>query len=195
MKTKITRIIMLLLITATQVATIFSAEEFVEYKNAAVIPICWKKDGTPFVLLGKEKRRRAETVWCDFFGKKDREDGNDPLITAKRETGEESAGVVELVGGPLHRYQGRRNTSTVHFIWQARYIDPETIRERADAMRKIGKGGDIEKTDWRWEKLEDLLNEETGLILHPFLTDKLKHRVMGPWFRSLLERELKEEEG
>lgn len=194
MRTKMIQIVVLLLITATQVTTIFTAEALVEYKNASVTPIFWEKDDTALVLLGKEKRKKAGTVWCDFFGRKDKKDGGDPLVTAKREALEESAGQLNLLEDPLYRYQGTKNTSTVHFIWKVGYVDPQDIHSHAAQLREIGKGDHVEKTDWRWVKLEQLLNQETGLVLHWSLKDKLKHRTMGKIFRSLLKKEPKTEE-
>jgi len=194
MKVKTTRIALLLLITATQVSTIFTAEALEKYENASVTPIFWTKNGTALVLLGKEKREQAGIVWCDFFGKKDKNDGDDPLITAKREALEESAGKLDLFKDPLHRYQGRQNRSTVHFIWETKYVDPQNIRNNANELRATGKGSHIEKTDWQWVTLEDLLEEETGLILHRTLKSKLKHKTMGPIFRSLLQKNILIEE-
>ncbi len=188
MKAKISRMVLLLLIVTTQVSTIFTAALEEEYKNASVIPISWTKDGTALVLLGEEKRRDSggERVWCDFFGKRDRKDRGNPLITAQREALEESAGQLKFFGKPLYCYQGKKNRSTVHYFWEAKYIEPRNIHKSAGLLRTAGKGHGIEKTTWLWVELADLLQEETGLKLHWSLKDKLTHRVMRKVFESYL---------
>ncbi len=189
MKAKITRIVLLLMI-ATQVMTTFTAEEFVGYENASVTPIHWTRDGTALVLLGLERRKESGEVWCDFFGKRDSEDNNNPLVTAKREALEESANQLRFLENPLHREDTK---STIYFTWETKYIDPQEIRESADKLRAAGKGRHIEKTDWKWVTLEDLLNEKTGLKLHWTLNYRLKkHKAMRSHFEELLTKKRKE---
>ena len=201
MKAKIFRTVLLLMI-ATQVMTTFTAAELTveresaEYENAGVTPIYWtKKDGTALVLLGKEKRGRAGEVWCDFFGKKDEEDNNNPIVTAKREAEEESAGQLVLYGEPLHVFQGKKNKSTVHCIWEAEYIDPQEIQESAKKLEAVakrkGRRSHVEKTNWKWVTLKNLLEGETGLKLHWTLEKKLENPIMRPWFVDLATRKEK----
>jgi len=64
----------------------------------------------------------------------------------------------------------------------------------ATKLLKTVKGSHIEKTDWHWVKLEDLLKQETGLTLHWSLESKLKHPSMGKFFKSLLNKKPKTEE-
>lgn len=168
---------------AAQIMTTFAAEEFVEYKNASVIPI-YRAGGTALVLLGKEHRRRSGEVWCEFFGKKDKEDNNNPLVTAQREAFEESANQLRFVK-PIHQYQGKRNTSTIHFIWEVDYVDPQAMRDSAKKIRKSGKKSHVEKTDWQWVTLKDLLEGNTGLNLHWTIADKLKNKSIRPILESL----------
>lgn len=198
MKTKIIRVVLLLLIFATQASTIFTAA-LEEYKNASVTAINWDENNTPFVLLGKEERKDSggRAVWCDFFGRKDKKDGDDPLVTAKREALEESADQLDLVGDPLYRYRGKKNRSTVHFFWRAKYVAPRDINKCANGLRAAGKGHDIEKTAWHWAKLQDLLDGKSGLELHKHLASKLEHPNMGQVLKLYLAGipETEEEDG
>ncbi len=173
---------LILLIFPIQAISTFAAEEFIEYKNASVIPIHWTRNGTALVLLGKEQRKTG-TFWCDFFGKKDAKDNNNPIVSAQREAFEESAYQLKFIGDP--KYCNYSQGHTVHFIWEVDYVDPQAMRNNAERLRARGRGRHIEKTDWTWVTLQDLLEGKTALDLHWTLKGKLRNESIRPVLEKL----------
>lgn len=171
-----------------------------EYKNVCFTAYRWDEDGNTWILLGKEKRgyraRRQHRgpgprpelriEWLDFCGGKEPEDENS-LQTAKREALEETAGQLKFREGMILTYRGRRNRYTIHYIAPVQYIDPYLIEQAAEKLRKEGLGKGIEKIEWRWVKLQDLLDGTSGLNLYWSLEQKLKHPTMRPFFESLIK--------
>lgn len=178
MKDSIIQAIIFSLIAISQ----FASTSFAAYESASSTLIYWTKNGKPLVLLGKDNSPTQGPVWCNFSGKKSTKDNDNPLTTAKREVWEETAHLVNLSGDPLYRYQDE-GSRRVYFVWEIQYVNPEDIHKAAD---ELGRGYNIEKTDWRWTTLEDLLNGTTGLTLHKPFREKLTHLVVGQFFKSLL---------
>lgn len=188
MKNKTIKLAMFSMLLAQNI-TIFSVPVD-EYRSAGITPVCWK-DGNALVLVGKETRDGRE-VWADFFGGKKSEDGDKPLVTAIRETREETAGVLDLRQSHevLFWYQSPES-SMVNFVCKVDYFEAQTIRDAAQKLREIAKetGEEfyIEKTDWQWKPLQELLDGTTGLELHRVLARKFEDSVMREQFQSLLE--------
>ena len=70
---------------------------------------------------------------------------------------------------------------------EARYIDPQNIRNAAHKLRATGKDRHIKKTDWCWVELKDLLEEKILLTLSDKFKRKLKQQNIGKFLKSLLE--------
>ncbi|MGB8367513.1 MAG: hypothetical protein WCD44_04100 [Candidatus Babeliales bacterium] len=73
----------------------------------------------------------------------------------------------------------------MYFVWETEHVDPQAMRNNAEKLRSKGRGRHIEKTDWKWVKLQDLLEESTRLDLHWTFTGKLKNRTVRPILEKL----------
>ncbi len=136
-----------------------------EYKNTCFLAYRWDENGDTWVLLGREKRRSGY-VWFDFCGKKDPEDENS-WQTALREAAEETADQLKFREGIVLTYRGEKNRGdTVHYIARVQNIDPYFIQQAAEKLKKERQGQHIEKAEWKWVKLEDLLAGTSNLELY-----------------------------
>jgi len=121
----------------------------------------------------------------DFCGGREPEDENS-WETAQREASEETAGQIKLSKGMIFTYRGEQNT--IHYIAPIEYISSSCIALVAQKLRKAGRGKGIEKLEWRWVKLQDLLDGTTGLDLYWGLKYKLTNRTIKLFFKLLIEK-------
>ena len=171
-----------------------------EYKNICLTAYRWDEDGNTWILLGKEKRgyrprrqhrglrprSRLKIEWLDFCGGKEPEDENS-WQTALREASEETAGQLKLREGMILTYRGKKNRDTIHYIVPVQYIAPYFIEQAAKKLRAAGRGKNIEKIEWQWVKLQNLLDGTSRLNLYWSLEQKLKNPTMRKFFESLIK--------
>lgn len=153
-----------------------------EYKSTCFLPYKWDEEGNTWVLLGLEKRKSGN-VWFDFCGKKDRRD-KDSWQTALREASEETANQLQFREGPV--LTDKKN-DTVHYIARVQNIDPYFIKQAAEQLHARGRGRHIEKKEWQWIKLEDLLNNTSGLDIYWLLNRKLKNPIIISFLEYLIK--------
>jgi len=168
----------LLLIIILQNRTIFSY-----YQSVSVMPYQWDKNGTLWILLGKEKRK-STSIWSDFYGKKEKTNKK-PLQTALKIVKKETAGQLKIRRSKNESFS-YQDGSTLHFILPTHYINPKKIESAARQLQKKGKKNDIEKTEWKWVKAENLLREKTNLTLRQLFNRKLQERKIRVHLRQLI---------
>ncbi|MGB8367291.1 MAG: NUDIX hydrolase [Candidatus Babeliales bacterium] len=153
-----------------------------EYKNTCFLPYKWDEKGNTWVLLGLEKRTSGY-VWFDFCGKKNRKD-SDSWQTALREASEETAGQLQFREGPALT---DKQHDTVHYIARIQNIDPYFIEQAAEQLHARNKGKHIEKTEWRWVKLDDFINGTSELSIYWLLNKKLKNPIIASFLEYLIK--------
>ena len=168
----------LLLIIILQHKTIFSYYQFV-----SIMPYQWDKNGTLWILLGKEKHTSVP-VWSDLYGKKEKKDEK-PFQTALKIVTKEVAGQLKIrrSKNKPFSYQDR---STIHFIIPAYYINPKKIEAAIRRLQNKNPKRDIEKTEWKWVKAENLLRERTNLTLRQLFNRTLQERRVRVHLRQLI---------
>ena len=129
---------------------------FAKYDTAGVLP--YLKNGRQIlVLIGKEHRRDQTNgghgVWTDFRGLKDRADHNDSFKTALREFSEESAHAVPLHHSRHTSPQYKGGHAHIYILPVKHYVSPDDIRLQARRHRCV------EKYDWTWVDVRDLLKK------------------------------------
>ena len=177
---KLTTIVpmLLLIIIILQSKTILSY-----YQSVSVTPYQWDKNGTLWILLGKEKRKSTQ-VWSDLYGKKEKRDEK-PFQTALKIVKKETAGQLKIRRSKNESFS-YQDESTIHFILPAHYINPKKIETATRQLQNKDKKNDREKIEWKWVEAENLLRERTNLTLRQPFNRILQERKIRVHLRQLI---------
>ncbi|OGB84421.1 hypothetical protein A3F66_03125 [candidate division TM6 bacterium RIFCSPHIGHO2_12_FULL_32_22] len=156
---------------------------FAKYNTAGVLP--YLKNGRQvLVLIGKEHRRDQTNgghgVWTDFRGLKDKADNNDSFVTALREFSEESAHAVPLCRSRHIRPQYKGVHTHIYILPVQHYVHPVHINSQARRHRAV------EKYDWTWVDLRDLLKKAKHPGYHLVSTNGKQVRTLYNNFEKVL---------
>ena len=173
-----TTVFTLLLIIVLQNKTIFSY-----YQSVSIMPYQWDKNGTLWILLGKEKHTSTQ-VWSDLYGKKEKKNEK-PLQTALKIVKKETAGQLKIRRSKNESFS-YQDGSTIHFILPAHYINPKNIEAAVQRSQNKDKKLEIEKTEWQWVQAENLLREKTNLALRQLFNRTLQERKIRVQLRQLI---------
>ena len=133
-------------------------------------------------FLQNDTRKNRHNTFSEFGGHADV--GEDPGLTAIRELGEESMGMIEFPGVknvPMESYRFR-DFPISYYIFLARYsYSDEIVKNFNDAFEKAKKdnlvpvhpNGLYEKSELRWFTVPEIINEENN-IRKPFYSNLLQ---------------------